>query len=108
MGRLVSPLWSRFHTLHSTSEGDAGSYINFFKRATVLLAMGRLKQASRDLDDVLALKPDFDNVSDSRAAGSLGQARTDAIDTDSCADAPMYQLAGPCPPRRSSHEIGPS
>ncbi len=34
----------------------------FFKRATVYLAMGRIKQAARDLDHVLELKPDFDNV----------------------------------------------
>ena len=33
--------------------------------------MGRLKQATRDLDDVLALKPDFDNVSRRGAPAAL-------------------------------------
>jgi len=41
---------------------DGNNYMAYFKRATVFLAMGRIKQAARDLDQVLELKPDFDNV----------------------------------------------
>lgn len=45
------------------ADADPEDYMNFFKRATVFLVMGRMRQAARDLDAVLELKPDFDNVS---------------------------------------------
>ena len=44
------------------SEGDPDNFLTYFKRATVLLAMGRSKSALPDLDRVLELKPDFFQV----------------------------------------------
>ena len=40
-------------------EADRKNYLTFFKRATVLLALGRHRAALDDLSDVVALKPDF-------------------------------------------------
>ena len=37
-------------------------YMNFMRRATVYLAMGRTRQAVKDYDTVLELKPDFSQV----------------------------------------------
>lgn len=44
------------------SEGDPDNFLTYFKRATVLLAMGRSKSALPDLDRVLELRPDFFQV----------------------------------------------
>nr|XP_032836449.1 dnaJ homolog subfamily C member 3-like [Petromyzon marinus] len=44
---------------HAAVEGDPGSYLTYYKRATVYLAMGRSKAALPDLSRVIELKPDF-------------------------------------------------
>ena len=40
-------------------EADRKNYLTFFKRATVLLALGRHRAALDDLNEVVSLKPDF-------------------------------------------------
>ena len=45
------------------AEGDPNNYMSYFRRATVLLALGRSKSALPDLDKVIELKPDFTAVS---------------------------------------------
>lgn len=40
-------------------EADRKNYLTFFKRATVLLALGRHRAALDDLNEVVQLKPDF-------------------------------------------------
>lgn len=57
--------------LHPHAGADSGNYLSFFKRATVFLALGRLKQATRDLDTVLELKPDFEQARSRRADANL-------------------------------------
>lgn len=37
-------------------------YMSFMRRATVYLALGRTRQAIKDYTEVLALKPDFVQV----------------------------------------------
>jgi len=44
---------------HSACDKDPNAYLNFYKRATVYLATGRSRQASKDLAKVLELKPSF-------------------------------------------------
>ena len=38
------------------------NYMTYFRRATVYLALGRSKSALPDLDEVIALRPDFIKV----------------------------------------------
>ncbi|VDK59464.1 unnamed protein product [Anisakis simplex] len=44
---------------HAAIELDPTNYQTLYRRATVLLAMGRSKSAVTDLDQVIELKPDF-------------------------------------------------
>jgi DnaJ family protein C protein 3 len=44
---------------HSAVELDPTDYQTYYRRATVYLAMGRVKAALPDLDKVVELKPDF-------------------------------------------------
>ena len=44
---------------HSAIDGDRNNYMNYFRRATVLLALGRSKTALPDLDTVIKMRPDF-------------------------------------------------
>ena len=43
-------------------EGDPTNYMTYFKRAAVLLALGRSKSALPDLDKTIELRPDFLSV----------------------------------------------
>ena len=45
------------------TESDPDNYLTYFKRATVLLALGKSRAALPDLDKVVQLKPDFTAVS---------------------------------------------
>lgn len=47
------------HQYHMAVELDPTDYQIYYRRATVLLAMGRVKAALPDLDKVVELKPDF-------------------------------------------------
>ena len=40
-------------------EGDSSNYLTYFKRATVLMAMGRSRSALPDLDEAIKLNPKF-------------------------------------------------
>ena len=44
-------------------DGDPDNYLTYFKRATVLLALGKSKSALPDLTKVVDLRPDFLKVS---------------------------------------------
>ncbi|KAI1903320.1 hypothetical protein AGOR_G00025990 [Albula goreensis] len=44
---------------HSAVEGDSKNYLTYYKRAAVLLAMGKSKSALPDLTRAIQLKPDF-------------------------------------------------
>jgi len=44
------------------SESDPDNYMTYFKRATVLLALGKSKTALSDLTKVVELRPDFIRV----------------------------------------------
>ncbi len=43
-------------------EGDSSNFLTFFKRATVLMAMGRSRSALPDLDQAIKLNPKFSQV----------------------------------------------
>jgi len=43
-------------------ESDPDNYMTYFKRATVLLALGKSKTALSDLTKVVELRPDFIRV----------------------------------------------
>ncbi|EDQ91297.1 uncharacterized protein MONBRDRAFT_18046 [Monosiga brevicollis MX1] len=58
------------------------NYLGFFKRATVYLAMGRSLQATKDLSDVLALKPDFVQARKRRAELYLRLGQLDESQAD--------------------------
>lgn len=63
-------------------EADRSNYLTFFKRATVLLALGRHRPALDDLNEVIALKPDFVAARSQRGAllfklGRLDEAHID-------------------------------
>lgn len=47
---------------HSAIELDPTNYMTYYRRATVLLAMGKVKAALPDLDKVVELKADFISV----------------------------------------------
>jgi tetratricopeptide (TPR) repeat protein len=51
------------HHYHSAVELDPNNYQIYFRRATVLLATGKVNAALPDLDRVVELKPDFIAVS---------------------------------------------
>lgn len=51
---------------HSAVELDPNNYQIYFRRATVLLATGKVKAALPDLDKVVELKPDFVAVSNKK------------------------------------------
>lgn len=73
---------------HAAVEGDSNSYISYFKRGTVYLAMGKSKLAILDLNKVLELKPDFVGAKHQRALvlmkqGSLEDAMRDFFDLHS-------------------------
>lgn len=51
------------HHFHEAVELDPNDYQIYFRRATVLLATGKVKAALPDLDKVVELKPDFTAVS---------------------------------------------
>jgi tetratricopeptide (TPR) repeat protein len=51
------------HHYHAAIELDPNDYQIHFRRATVLLATGKVKAALPDLDKVVELKPDFIAVS---------------------------------------------
>lgn len=48
---------------HAAIDLDPNNYMTYYRRATVLLAMGKIKSALPDLDKVVELKPDFISVS---------------------------------------------
>lgn len=70
---------------HSAVDGEPDNYLNYFKRATVLLALGRSKTALPDLDKVITLRPDFLKARVQRAniflkQGSLDEAAADYVE----------------------------
>ncbi|CAB4036435.1 dnaJ homolog subfamily C member 3-like, partial [Paramuricea clavata] len=44
---------------HAAVEGDSSNFLTYFKRATVLMAMGRSRSALPDLDEAIKLNPKF-------------------------------------------------
>jgi tetratricopeptide (TPR) repeat protein len=46
------------------TEADPTSYVNFYKRATAYLSLGKHSAALDDFDEILKLNPDFSQVSD--------------------------------------------
>lgn len=44
---------------HAAVEGDSSNFLTYFKRATVLMAMGRSRSALPDLDESIKLNPKF-------------------------------------------------
>lgn len=47
------------HYIFLSLDGDKSNYLTYFKRAAVLLALGRSKSALPDLERVIELRPDF-------------------------------------------------
>ncbi|XP_066930725.1 dnaJ homolog subfamily C member 3-like [Clytia hemisphaerica] len=62
---------------HSAIEGDPENYMTYFKRATVLLALGRSKTALKDLTKVVELRHDFIRARVQRANIYLKQGNLD-------------------------------
>ncbi|EGD80829.1 hypothetical protein PTSG_01415 [Salpingoeca rosetta] len=79
---------------HSACDGAPNDYSPYFKRSIAYLALGRLRQASKDLDRVLELKPDFTQARSKRAEillkmGQLSSAKEDFValgDTEQAAN----------------------
>lgn len=58
-------------------DGDKSNYLTYFKRAAVLLALGRSKSALPDLERVIELRPDFLKARSQRANIFLKQGHLD-------------------------------
>jgi DnaJ homolog subfamily C member 3 len=67
---------------HAAVEGDNTNYLTFFKRATVLLALGKAKLAIQDLDRALELKPDFSTARAQRGTVYLKMGDYDKAERD--------------------------
>lgn len=52
----------RMGRLQLTSDLDPSSYLNYYKRATVYLSLGRHSQAIDDFDHIIRLNPAFVQV----------------------------------------------
>lgn len=63
-------------------EADKNNYLTYYKRATVLLALGRHKSALDDLNEVISLKPDFIAARSQRGALLFKQGRLDEAHVD--------------------------
>eukprot|EP00043_Microstomoeca_roanoka_P017755 m.186097 g.186097 ORF g.186097 m.186097 type:complete len:490 (-) comp16694_c6_seq1:111-1580(-) len=85
---------------HSACDGAANDYTPFFKRSVAYMALGRFRQAARDLDQVLELKPDFTQARVQRAELllKLGQLQSSKDDYAALGDsgkvAEIEQLQG--------------
>lgn len=67
---------------HAAVEGDPENYLTYFKRATVYLALGKSKPALEDLNEVIALKPDFLAARHQRGTVLLKQGHLDDAHID--------------------------
>ncbi|XP_064456075.1 dnaJ homolog subfamily C member 3-like [Ornithodoros turicata] len=67
---------------HAAVEGDPENYLTYFKRATVYLALGKSKPALEDLNEVIALKPDFLAARHQRGSVLLKQGYLDEAHID--------------------------
>ncbi|KAM7302891.1 dnaJ homolog subfamily C member 3 [Ixodes scapularis] len=67
---------------HAAVEGDPENYLNYYKRATVFLALGKSKPALEDLHEVIALKPDFLAARHQRGTVLLKQGNLDEAHID--------------------------
>ena len=67
---------------HSAVEGDRDNYMNYFRRATVLLALGRSKTALPDLDMVIKMRPDFTKARSQRGNILLKQGNLERASED--------------------------
>jgi DnaJ family protein C protein 3 len=63
-------------------EADKTNYLTYYKRATVLLALGRHKSALDDLNEVIHLKPDFLAARGQRGALLFKQGKLDEAHID--------------------------
>uniref|UniRef100_A0AAY5EP74 DnaJ homolog subfamily C member 3 n=1 Tax=Electrophorus electricus TaxID=8005 RepID=A0AAY5EP74_ELEEL len=77
-GQLADAL-SHFH---AAVDGDPKSYVAYYRRATVYLAMGKSKSALPDLTKVIELKPDFTSARLQRGNLLLKQGRLDEAEGD--------------------------
>ncbi|XP_076026137.1 dnaJ homolog subfamily C [Genypterus blacodes] len=77
-GQLADAL-SHFH---AAVDGDPKSYLAYYRRATVYLAMGKSKSALPDLSRVIELKPDFTSARLQRGNLLLKQGRLDEAESD--------------------------
>ncbi|NP_001080099.1 DnaJ heat shock protein family (Hsp40) member C3 L homeolog precursor [Xenopus laevis] len=77
-GQLADAL-SHFH---SAIDGDPDSYVAYYRRATVYLAMGKSKAAIPDLSKVIELKPDFTSARLQRGHLLLKQGKLDEAEED--------------------------
>lgn len=67
---------------HAAVEGDPENYLTYYKRATVYLALGKSKSALEDLNEVIALKPDFLAARHQRGTVLLKQGHLDEAHID--------------------------
>lgn len=67
---------------HAAVEGDPNNYQIYYKRALVLLALGKYHQALKDFDKVIELKPDFSAAVLQRASLLLKQGQLAAAHID--------------------------
>uniref|UniRef100_A0A7E4VN23 J domain-containing protein n=1 Tax=Panagrellus redivivus TaxID=6233 RepID=A0A7E4VN23_PANRE len=67
---------------HAAIDLDPTNYLTYYRRATVLLASGKVKAALPDLDKVVELKPDFTAALIQRGNLLIKQGRFDAATDD--------------------------
>ncbi|KAL1505857.1 hypothetical protein ABEB36_005319 [Hypothenemus hampei] len=67
---------------HAAVDGDPNNYLTYFKRGTVLLALGKAKNALGDFNQVLELKPDFTAARIERGIIHLKQSNYDLAQLD--------------------------
>eukprot|EP00053_Salpingoeca_punica_P019735 m.201838 g.201838 ORF g.201838 m.201838 type:complete len:492 (-) comp17712_c0_seq2:3486-4961(-) len=67
---------------HSACSEDPTDYMNFMRRATVYLAMGRSRNAIKDFDTVLQMRPDFTQARTKRAELQLKSGMFKAAEED--------------------------
>ncbi|XP_046851742.1 dnaJ homolog subfamily C member 3-like [Xenia sp. Carnegie-2017] len=67
---------------HAAVEGDSSNFLTYFKRATVLMAMGRSRSALPDLDEAIKLNPKFYQAFLQRGNVHLKRGETDLAHID--------------------------
>merc|ERR1719376_639830 len=67
---------------HAAIDKDSKNYLSYYRRATVLLALGRGRPALADLNTVLELKPEMTSARMQRAALHLKMGEIDLAHVD--------------------------